>query len=649
MKKYIILILSVFIINTVGFAQSQNKIDSLKNLINTAKDDTSKIKLVYNLGRIYENNLPDTAIYYYNVALSISIKTDSKKYAAICLGQIGNVYYLVGEFEKAIEFTLKSLAIYESIDKQKGISMCYKTLGDIYSDQGIYGNALHCYMKSLKIREKIGDKKGELYCYIGIGYVDKCMGNESKAIASYSKAMKIAFDYQEKYAVSTCYSEIGVIYLSQGSINKALEFVNKSLKIDEELDNISGIASGYANLGNIQKAKGEYSQALEYFLKSLKIAEEIGDLNSSSNTLSSIADVYIKMKLYNEAIKYAMISLKIAKEESILPEQSFNYESLAVAYDSLHDYKNACIYYKLYKQINDSIFNEESHKQITEMQTKYETEKKESKIKILEKDKELQSTQLSRERWVRNLSLAGMGLMFLLIIGAFFYIRVWRVKEKIATEKKIIELEQKSLLLQMNPHFIFNSLNSISAQMLQNLNVAREYLAKFARLMRLILENSREAFVPMKNETDTINFYLALEQQRLNNFDYKVIIDEDITSENIEIPPMLIQPHVENAIIHGIFKKQDRGYIEVHLSKTNENLIKCVVQDNGIGRKKSGENKDNLLITHKSLALEITQERLKMLSHGNKEALTVIIDDMEDELHNSLGTRVTIKMPYRLI
>ncbi len=217
----------------------------------------------------------------------------------------------------------------------------------------------------------------------------------------------------------------------------------------------------YNNIGNVYFGQAIYDQAIEYYLKALKIKEELGDKYGISMAYNNIAAINIKLKKYNEAIEYALKGLNIAKEIETLLLQSDGYEVLYIAYDSLHNYKKAYEYHVLFKQINDSIFNEESSKQIKEMQTKYETEKKESQIKILQKDKELQASQLSREKWIRDLSLAGMGLMFLLIIGAFFYIRVWRVKEKIATEKKIIELEQKSLLLQMNPHFIFNSLNSL--------------------------------------------------------------------------------------------------------------------------------------------------------------------------------------------
>ena len=522
-----------------------------------------------------------------------------------------------------------------------------------------YNNKIDNYSKLLKISEIKGDKFETSIILKNISEINLEFKNFKKAIEYSEQSLLIAKEINAITLQKEIYKNISIAYDSLHNFKKAFEYKNLSKQINDSIFNdkisseIDVLNKKYESVKNASKNillnQCDYDKKIEVYAKELKIKEKQGDKLGGLTVLKKISDLNLKFKRYNESIENALKGLKIARETNFLSIQISLYKNLSIAYDSIHNFKKALEYKNLSKQINDSIFNIVNESKFNELLNKYEIEKKEHKIAMLIKENEQQNVELSRERWIRNLSIAGIGLMLLLIIVVFFYIKMLRVKEKIATEKKIIELEQKSLLLQMNPHFIFNSLNSISAQMLQNLNVAREYLAKFARLMHLILENSRETFVLVKNETDTINYYLSLEQQRLNNFDFNVIVDDDLTADNVEIPPMLIQPHVENAIIHGISEKNNRGYIEVHLSKTSENLIKCVVQDNGIGRKKSGEIKSNLFVTHKSLALEITQERLKMLSHGNKDSLTVIIDDMEDELHNPLGTKVTITMPYRLL
>ncbi len=249
--------------------------------------------------------------------------------------------------------------------------------------------------------------------------------------------------------------------------------------------------------------------------------------------------------------------------------------------------------------------------------------------------------------WFRLLVLGVGGIL----IYSIFKSRVNAVRRKAALEqerltfeKNLLELEQKALQLQMNPHFIFNALNSIQALTTKEPKKARYQLAKFSKLMRSILENSREPKITLEQERETLENYLALEKfSRNNSFDYTINIDENLDSEEVLLPPMMIQPFVENAIIHGVAQKMEDGIIEISFIEKN-NLLECIVQDNGVGRAEARERKSQQEHTHKSMALQVTQERLEILNEGQGGKRLEIID-MKNSDGDSEGTKVILSLP----
>ncbi|MFM7023715.1 MAG: two-component regulator propeller domain-containing protein [Flavobacteriales bacterium] len=248
-------------------------------------------------------------------------------------------------------------------------------------------------------------------------------------------------------------------------------------------------------------------------------------------------------------------------------------------------------------------------------------------------------------------------LVIVVIGSSIFFLFKWRVNriqaradaenKKIQMEKDIVELEQKALRLQMNPHFIFNALNSIQSQIgTNNDQAARYYLAKFSRLMRQILDNSRNTFITLEEEAHTIENYLLIEKFcNGDRFDYTVTIQDSIEKDYVKIPPMLLQPFVENAIKHGLKHIHDkRGKIDVEFIE-KDNLLECSVTDNGIGRVKAGElNQVSKETYHKSTALLVTQERLDLMQH-DKAVKSLEIIDLYNEHGNASGTKVIVRIP----
>lgn len=244
-------------------------------------------------------------------------------------------------------------------------------------------------------------------------------------------------------------------------------------------------------------------------------------------------------------------------------------------------------------------------------------------------------------------SIVAIVLFILCLIAYIIYIRIRKRNDQIRLERNLIDLEQKALRLQMNPHFLFNCLNSIKGYISENKpQEAKIQLSKFAKLMRSILDNSREQFITIDNEVSTLKNYMDLEKLSHGDaFDYDVKLDPEIEPESMSIPTMVIQPFVENAILHGLIPKKNKGHLNISFSLEKERIL-CVVEDNGVGRAHTQEMKKLTVQKHKSAAIKITQERLKLFSRNkNDNELKINIIDLTDNNGVAIGTKVEIRMP----
>ena len=226
-------------------------------------------------------------------------------------------------------------------------------------------------------------------------------------------------------------------------------------------------------------------------------------------------------------------------------------------------------------------------------------------------------------------------MLILLVTSLLVY------KSSVQKRKANLLLALRSLRSQMNPHFIFNSLNSVNNFIAQNdERKANKYLTDFSSLMRSVLENSKHDFVPVASEIEILKLYLKLEHFRFRDkFDYTIKIDDSINQSDVEIPPMLIQPYIENAIWHGLRYKEEKGHLELNISKEGDS-INAVIIDNGIGRKKSVEMKTKHQKANTSTGLKNTENRLKIINEMYKTRFTILIEDLNKE--DKTGTIVKI-------
>ncbi len=276
-------------------------------------------------------------------------------------------------------------------------------------------------------------------------------------------------------------------------------------------------------------------------------------------------------------------------------------------------------------------------------------ENAQNKLSLLEKDKQLnektieilKQERIIQEEFITQQRILTYSLLFgilILLITAFLVYRSNKAKNK---ANKLLVL--KSLRAQMNPHFIFNALNSVNSFISKNdERAANRYLSDFSRLMRDVMENSQEDFISLTKEIDILEMYLKLENHRFKDkFDYSFKVDKKINTEDILIPPMLIQPYIENAVWHGLRYKEEKGFLKVDISQTNKDII-VTIEDDGIGRKKSQEIKTDNQKIQKSTGIKNIDSRLKIIGDIYKTKLDVFIEDADKT--NQTGTKVTVKI-----
>ncbi len=624
----------------------------------------------------------EKAIMYYQKSLKIkeelsdspneALAQSGKRGMGISYNNIGTVHLYQGNYDKAIKYYQKYLKICEETGDKKGIGIAYHNIGNVHIYQGSYEKAIMYYQKSLKICEELGDKIGMGLSLVNIGTVHKDQGNYEKAIMYYQKSLKLCEELGDKRGMGICFGNIGNVHFGQGNYEKAILYYQKYLKLCEELGDKRGMGMSFVYIGNVYYEQGSsdsskilaaymYDKAMEYYQKSLKISEELGDKQEIALILGNIAELNNKQENFHKAIKFAEKSLNISREIGALLREMEAYEHLSTAYEGLNYTGKALEYYKLYTDAKDSLFNEEKNKQITEIETKYETEKKEKEIEILNKDKQillqdkkLQVLELSKKqkKIVKQRIIIILGFIIFLFFSLLLiiYFRTKEIKKRSFLQQELNKYMQKALSQQMNPHFIFNSLNSIQSYILQNdKRTSNKYLTKFANLMRITLENSQHHTIPIQNELQALNLYLELEALRFKEkFDFTISVDKNIDTLSYKIPTLLIQPYVENAIWHGIMNKETKGKIKIELKLENNTDfygIVCYIGDNGIGREKAMEIKKKKNQSHQSLGTKIQETRLNLINSLYGSNMNIKYTDLKDENGNAQGTKVELRVP----
>ena len=627
--------------------------DSLQAVIRKAADDTSKVNALNSLARYQLNENIDQAKASALKALNLA-KVLSADQSVPALKGLANAYHVLGiaffyqdNFPEALHNYSESLAIREKIGDRKGIGASHNNMALIYSDMGNYAEALKSHYASLKIDEEIGDKQAIGLSYNNIGNVNEALEEYEEAIKNFEKAVALGKEAGDKLGMANAYNNIGIVRKKQGRYEEALKNYLLALELRKEVGYPKGIFESYNNIGILYYNIGNYSEALKNHDQSFAIASKAGHELGMANSRLNASLVYLKQKQFARAEPILKNALRYY--QSIHYKQNIveAYQALTTLYSDQKDYKRAMDYFRLYVAQKDSMVNDNAKRELLQSAMKYEYEKKEAVARVEQEKKDaIRNEELEKRATQVKLYIALCILIAILFAAVFLQMRSRRKTEKLQMENSMMELEQKALRLQMNPHFIFNALNSIQGFIAENnASAARRYLSKFARLMRLIMENSARKTVSLQDEIDVLSNYLDLTALRFpDKFSFRISVEEGIDTSACEIPPMLLQPFVENAVLHGLAAIESDGQIGISFQKKQE-MIVCTIEDNGQGRQKAMESKQH---AHKSTGMLVTEERLRAFGEQNEVKTTLEIIDLFDTFGNACGTRVVLGIPMQL-
>lgn len=608
-----------FILFTVCcFGQSNSK-DDLKKIENYTKKDTIKVELMvdYCVANIFSNS--DKVLKIAQEAYSISREIKYNLGEIRSLNCIGNSYYQQAIYDRAIAYYTKSLSIAEKLKDTNNIIIGKSNLGNLYVRTKQHQKALIF----LKEADAILVKSGQT-------------------------------DSQNRAAILT---NIGGLYSSLKKHKEAIGYHQKTLKLCEKLKISFGIAIATCNIGEEYVLLKDYKTALGYLKKSQIISEKEGFDNFLAQNYKNIAIVLWHQNQKKEAFDYLKKSEQICEK---INEQNVLIQTLQIQqkyYSQNNDYKNAYLAGLKLAKVNQSVIGIEKQKAISEINTKYETEKKQNHITSLEKNNKIANLENKRQKSiVFSLSLL---LLSLLIFGYFIFNR-FKIKKQnellksqlleaektILAEKKASQSELKALKSQMNPHFFFNALNTIQSYIATNeTEEATDYLNKFSKLTRMILEMTDKNWITIDEEIKMQSLYLNLQKIRLSDFNFQINI-KNSSIHNATIPTMLLQPYIENAVIHGLAHKLGVKNLWVNFEINAQNQLEIEIKDNGIGLTKA--NEINLKNTNKntSFATKATLERLEIINR-NDFKIKIETNELFDKNEKSEGTEIKITMDLR--
>ncbi len=581
-------------------------------------------------------------------------KEANKKDLATSLTVLGEVYQYYEQYDLAITNYIDALEANKS-------TRTTLLLGKVYVLNKAYEDAEKVLAPLLEVEGIVPFQRAELYEIMGDAYTG--MNQIEKAVAFYSEGLKVAKKNQIDPKMADLNSKIGDAYASNDRSLEAEAFYGNSLKLANRQAPQRAVQEK-EKVADFYNQKSRYEDEIELRKKSLSELDGLKKLSKAETSVPSqstggdsitsqrinykIANAYIAQDKYDLAIPYLRQSIEQADNDDDLVVQKDATRKLSEVYRYKGDYSKALETYQAYVAVVDTLYVRKEQEISRAARFNREISNKQSRISGLEQERELSQSKYDlalteqqliqetnkRQQWVIYSLIFSLILMGL---AAFFFYRS-NQQQKLANNL----LALKSLRSQMNPHFIFNALNSVNNYIAKNdERSANRYLSEFSTLMRTVLENSEEDFIPLSKELSLLELYTKLEHTRFpDKFDYAIRVDEKVAVSDFQIPPMLLQPYVENAIWHGLRYKEEKGFLNIDVKQKDATSLKISIIDNGIGRAKSAELKTKNQRKQKSKGMGNIKKRIAILNDMYKNKIDVDITDLTD----GTGTKVVFTL-----
>lgn len=693
-SKVIFLLLIVQQAPTVCFSQSK-QIDSLKAV--TPLNDTAKVDLLNSLSKEFTFiNKEDSAVSLADKAYKEAVRLEYINGIALSLtlkAQIAKHFH--DDFQQTEKIAREALRWYDKTNDKKGIDILYDQLWMVLFAQSRYKESSLFAQKKYELGKAAGNRLWMISGLSAMGVVYKESGDYEKSFYYNRKV----YDLETKSLLALPLFSLGELYLIIEDYPSALTYFRKAFSLDNAEAQAERLRSGwdiwlkmefaeifshlkqfdsawhYYHLFKPAKDKEQYkrvylvstgecfllqkryAEALQNFRVALPMHRKLNDRNQVMRTVLNMAKTLIALEHHQSALPYAMEGLTMASAANAKQFRRDACKMLSLIYERLGKADSALIYHKWYTSAKDSVTSEQT-------KTKFSVYDYEQQIRFLNTENKAQAEKLTIEAFQKKVILISLFSLIILLNVIYRNVLLKRKHEKLVLEnqinlehlnndrqqaelqKKSLDLEMQALRAQMNPHFIFNSLSSINSFILtSNKKKASSYLTKFSKLIRLILQNSKASFIPLENELQALQLYLELESIRFDHkFYYKINIAEEIEASIIKVPPLVIQPYVENSIWHGLMPKEGKGHLEIDVYLQNE-VLHCKITDDGIGREKANALKSKEPITYKSFGMGITASRIALLQPTEGIGSFISVNDLTLPDGTAGGTEVILQIP----
>jgi two-component system LytT family sensor kinase len=526
---------------------------------------------------------------------------------------------------------------------------------NIMNKKGDYEKALSLNYEMLKLSKSINDRGLESKSYNEIGTKHYVQKNFTDALIFFKKSMENNLALRDSFNLNIDYNNIALTYSDLNNFNVALEYNFKSLEIRKKLKLVNAIPICYNNLGVVYKKLKQYDNALFYFKKAYHLNDSLKNNKFKTRNLGNIATILISQNKHNEALPYAIQGFELSQSLKDIEHTSVAAMLLNQIYKAQNKPKQALEMLELHMKMKDSLLNDANKTALLKSEFKYKNDLKQAEVNDLKQKNEISRLQTQRRNIIFIVTIAILILSILL--AYMLFLKYKRKKETqliqnelrekenlLIAERKASDSELKALKSQMNPHFIFNALNSIQEQFMYGNKIkANEQMGNFTYLTRKILEISGKKSISIATEIEILEKYLQLEKMRFgDDFTYVITTDDSIDKDYHKFPPMLLQPIVENCVKHGLLHKEGNKHIAIGFQLSeDEKYYLCTIEDNGIGRKKSMEINTKNTHKHISFSTQSIKDRLEIFNE-NQNGLTYI--DVVDENQNIIGTKVIIQL-----
>ena len=594
------------------------------------------------------NNLIDSATVYKKTSAEKSIqfitesikKSTSVKQNAEAYEVLADVYMYWKQYDLAVTNYRISLNSLNSNEVQLKLGKAYE-----------FNNN---YQESISIYKKLDKKELSNWqlalLYESLGDVYRKTKEFEKSISSYKLGLDIANKHLITPKVTDLNSKIAQVYDESGSYNKAEVYFENSLNLATQ-ENKKRAVEEKIKVADFRNANRDYDDEIKLREETILDLKEIETDSVISNESDftpqkqnyKIGNAYYLQKSYDKAIPYLEKSIEEADKREDLTVEKDAKRKLSEAYKASGDFEKALKAYEEYTKSVEELYIKKEQQITQSARFSKKIAENQNRITSLESDRELSESkyklneeQNKRQKLIIYSLIGGLALLLLTAYLMYKYIKQQRLANNL--------LALKSLRSQMNPHFIFNALNSVNSFIATNdERTANKYLSDFSQLMRAVLENSEEDFIPLQKEIELLELYTKLEHFRFQDkFDYNISVDENIDVNEFQIPPMLLQPYIENAVWHGLRYKEEKGKLDISITKKSEDEIVITITDNGIGREKSKALKTENQQKQNSKGMGNIKKRVSILNEMYKDKVDIFIDDYQAE--GDAGTKVMVTL-----